>query len=61
MKKGNQRAFAVDVGEYPFKAGKLAKVVISNAGANGTVIADSVAFVKVNEQTQERKSKHDEK
>jgi hypothetical protein len=47
MKTGNERGFAVEVGKYAFQAGGPAKVVISNEGANGTVIADSVAFVKV--------------
>lgn len=47
MKKGNERAFAVEVGKYPFQAGKPARVVISNQNADGTVVADSVAFVKV--------------
>ena len=50
MKKGNERGFAVEVGKYPFKVGKSAKIVISNAGANGTVVADSVAFVKVSDK-----------
>ncbi|MCF7954654.1 MAG: right-handed parallel beta-helix repeat-containing protein, partial [Phycisphaerae bacterium] len=49
MKKGNERAFAVEVGKYPFKAGKGAKVTISNEGADGIVVADSVAFVKVSD------------
>jgi len=47
MKKGNERGFAVEVGTYAFHADGPAKVVISNEGANGTVITDSVAFVKV--------------
>lgn len=47
MKKGNRHGFAVEVGKYQFKADKRAKVVISNDGADGTVVADSVAFVKV--------------
>jgi hypothetical protein len=50
MKKGDKFGFAVEVGKYPFKAGKPAKVTISNAGANGTVVADSVAFVKVSDK-----------
>lgn len=47
MKKGSKHGFAVEVGRYPFKTGMPAKVVISNAAADGTVVADSVAFVKV--------------
>jgi hypothetical protein len=49
MKKGSVHGFAVEVGKYPFKAGKPGRVVISNAAANGTVVADSVAFVKVSD------------
>lgn len=47
MKKGDKFGFARKVGEYPFKRGRPAKVVITNEGANGVVVADSVAFVKV--------------
>jgi len=47
MKKGDKFGFALEVGTYTFKSNKPAKVVISNEGANGIVVADSVAFVKV--------------
>ncbi|MHC4887643.1 MAG: golvesin C-terminal-like domain-containing protein, partial [Planctomycetota bacterium] len=50
MKKGDKFGFAMKVGNYTFKQGKPAKVVISNEGANGIVVADSVAFVKVEPQ-----------
>ena len=46
MKKGHKHGFALEVGKYPFKSGQPAKVVISNASANGNVVADSIAFVK---------------
>lgn len=50
MKKGDKYGFALEVGKYPFKQGSQAKVVISNEGANGIVVADSVAFVKVSDE-----------
>jgi hypothetical protein len=46
MKKGSKHGFAVEIGKFPFKADKPAKVVISNQGADGVVVAASVAFVK---------------
>ena len=46
LQTGPQRGFAVAVGSYHFKAGKSATVTISSEGATGTVVADSVAFVK---------------
>lgn len=49
MKKGDKFGFAVELGHYSFKKGEIAKVVISNDGANGLVVADSVAFVKVSD------------
>ena len=49
MKEGSKHGFAVEVGKYPFKQGKPAGVVISAAGADGMVVADSVAFVKVSD------------
>jgi parallel beta-helix repeat protein len=49
MKKGSGHGFAVEIGKFPFRAGKPAKVVIANEGADGTVVADSVAYVKVND------------
>jgi hypothetical protein len=45
MQKGHKHGFAIEVGEYPFKMGRPAKVVITNEDANGLVVADSVAFV----------------
>ncbi len=49
MKKGDKYGFAVEVGEYRFEKGTPAQVVISNEGADGVVVADSVAFVRVGE------------
>lgn len=48
LQTGSKRGFAVEVGKYPFKKGEPASITISNEGADGTVVADSVAFVKVN-------------
>lgn len=50
MKTGSTHGFAVEVGKYPFKVGEPAQIVISSEGANGIVVADSVAFVKVSDQ-----------
>ena len=46
MKKGDKYGFALEVGVYRFEKNKPAKLIISNAGADGIVVADSVAFVK---------------
>ena len=50
MKEGNRHGFAVEVGKYTFKKGKPMRVIISNEGADGSVVAESVAFVKVAEK-----------
>jgi len=50
MKKGDKFGFALELGKYPFKQGNSAKIVISNEGANGIVVADSVAFVKISDE-----------
>jgi len=50
MKEGSKHGFAVSIGKYPFKVGGPAKVVISTDGADGAVVADSVAFVKVDDE-----------
>jgi hypothetical protein len=50
MQQGSQYGFAVAVGTYRFKAAKTATVTLSTTGANGDVIADSVAFVKVSDE-----------
>ena len=50
MKQGSKHGFAVSIGKYPFQVGKPAKVVISTDGADGAVIADSVAFVKLHDE-----------
>lgn len=47
MRKGSRHGFSVEVGRYAFKKGQAATVTISTQGADGKVIADSVAFVKV--------------
>jgi len=47
MQQGSQRGFAVGLGNYQFEEEKTATVTLSTAGANGDVIADSAAFVKI--------------
>lgn len=47
MRKGSKFGFAVPVGTYRFKAGGNHTVTLGTAGADGEVIADAVAFVKV--------------
>ena len=47
MKQGSKHGFAVPVGTYRFKEGGNHTVTLATAGADGKVIADSVAFVKV--------------
>lgn len=46
MKKGSKLGFAVKVGTYAFRKAQPAKIIISTAGADGRVVADSVAFIK---------------
>lgn len=47
MSVGNKHGFAVELGRYRFTSDtdKQAKIRISNEGADGQIIADSVAFV----------------
>jgi hypothetical protein len=47
MRKGSRHGFSVEVGKYRFQAGKPSTVTLSTRGADGNVIADGVAFVKV--------------
>jgi hypothetical protein len=49
MKQGSNHGFAVPVATYRFKAGGNHTVTLGTEGADGKVIADSVAFVKVAE------------
>ena len=48
MTKGDKFGFSLSMGNYRFKKGGLAKVVISNSESNGKVVANAVAFVKSN-------------
>jgi hypothetical protein len=47
MRKGSKHGFSVVIGTFRFEAGKPSTVTLSTRGADGDVIADSVAFVKV--------------
>jgi hypothetical protein len=47
MKQGDKFGFAVEIGTYNFRRGRPATVRISNEDADGILVADSVAFVKV--------------
>jgi hypothetical protein len=47
MRKGSKHGFAVEIGRYRFKVGGEASVELGTADADGWVIADGVAFVKV--------------
>jgi len=49
MKEGDKFGFALEVGTYRFKQDKTAKLTISNENADGFVVADSVAFVKISD------------
>jgi len=48
MREGDKFGFALEVGQYRFKSGEVAKVIISNNDADGIVVANSIAFVKIN-------------
>ena len=47
MREGSTHGFAVEVGEWRFTPGGTNTVTLSTTGTNGKVIADSVAFVKI--------------
>jgi hypothetical protein len=47
MQRGSTYGFAVPVGTYRFVAAQTNTVTLSTANANGKVIADSVGFVKI--------------
>ena len=47
MTQGSKHGFAVKLGVYRFEASRTAFVTLSTVGANGDVIADSVAFVRI--------------
>jgi len=49
MRKGSKHGFSVPVGTYRFTAGRRHTVTLSTANADGNVIADAVAFVKVSD------------
>jgi hypothetical protein len=46
MSKGDKFGFSLEIGKYRFKRGGIACLKISNQGANGKVVANSVAYVK---------------
>jgi hypothetical protein len=48
FKKGDQYGFAVVLGEYYLDKDKPSSLIISNAGADGYIIADGIGFLKVN-------------
>ena len=54
MKEGDKYGFALEIGTYRFEKGKSAYVTISNEGADGIVVANSVAFVKVSDKRKAR-------
>jgi hypothetical protein len=47
MRKGSTHGFSIPVGTFRLKAGDRSTVSISTEKADGNVIADAVAFVKV--------------
>jgi len=47
MQQGSQFGFAVAVGNYRFVAAQTNTITLSTTNANGKVIADSVGFVKI--------------
>jgi hypothetical protein len=47
MTKGSKHGFSVEVGRFDFEVGKPAKVTLTNHGADGIVVADSIAYVKL--------------
>ena len=51
MRVGNNNGFAVAVGAWHFNASGTNTITLSTAGTDGKVIADSVAFVKVPDNT----------
>ena len=50
MQKGSKHGFSTAIGTFPFKAAGTSSVTLSTRDADGIVIADGVAFVKVAEK-----------
>jgi hypothetical protein len=47
LQRGHRHGFDVKIGEYHFDPDRPATVTISNPGADGVVVADSVSYVKM--------------
>ena len=47
MRRGHRHGFDVKIGEYQFDPDRPATITISNRGAAGVVVADSVSYVKM--------------
>jgi hypothetical protein len=54
MQEGSRFGFAVPVGTYRFLASEANTVTLSTTGANGKVIADSIAFIKVGDTVNQK-------
>ena len=47
MTRGSKHGFSVEIGSFTFEPESAAELVLSNRDADGAVIADSVAFVRI--------------
>ncbi len=54
MKKGSKHGFSSEIGTFSFKAADKNSVALSTRDADGIVIADGVAFVKVTEKAEKK-------
>ena len=48
MQTGDAQGFSLPIGTYNFTQGATAQITISNTGANGTIVANSIAYVYKN-------------
>lgn len=49
FRKGDNLGFSISLGEYQFVKDKSASVTISNENADGSIIADAIGMIKVNQ------------
>jgi len=47
MKEGHELGFAIEVGKYRFDPNRPAMITVSNSKANGYIITDAIAFIKI--------------
>jgi hypothetical protein len=49
MREGDEHGFALEIGKFRLSPDSQSKIIINNNGANGSIVANAISFIKISD------------